>query len=112
MKLFYICLFSFLVGCSAFQPKQQKLMVSGFSGGSVFVNDQRVLIPATVSVDRDKSVTVSRYEGKNVVFTKTISPVPSVWGKLDAWGVYFLYPGIGLFTPGALELETDTVFVK
>jgi hypothetical protein len=110
MKILFVFLFSFLVGCSAFQPKQQKLTINGY--GNVFVNEQKVVVPAIINVDRDKSVTVSRYEGKNVVFTKTISPVPSVWGKLDAWGVYFLYPGIGLFTPGALELETDTIFVK
>ena len=101
-----------LVGCSAFQPKQQKLNINGNTNDVVFVNEQRVHVPAVINVDRDKSVTVSKYEGKNIVFTKTISPVPSVWGKLDSWGVYFLYPGIGLFTPGALQLETDTILVK
>lgn len=69
-------------------------------------------LPTSLYVDRDKTVTITKKEGKNITFVKTISPVPSVWGKLDAWGVYFLYPGIGLFTPGALELETDNVIIE
>lgn len=112
MKLSIILFLAVLTGCSAFQPKQQKLVINGFTSDNVYVNDQRVRVPAIVNVDRDKSVTINKYQNNNLVFTKTISPVPSVWGKLDTWGVYFLYPGIGLFTPGALELETDTINIR
>lgn len=108
---YFLVISLFLSGCSAFQPKQQKLYLTGLYQ-HVLVNDKPATVPSIVTVDRDKSVTIVKKEGKNVTFVKTVSPVPSVWGKLDAWGVYFLYPGIGLFTPGALELETDTVFVN
>lgn len=99
----------FLTGCSAFVNDKQSLKIDG--KGAVVVNQATVNLPATVKVDRDKSVTINRVENGNIVFTKTISPVPSVWGKLDTWGVYFLFPGIGLFTPGAMQLEMDEIFI-
>lgn len=105
----YILLLTlFLSGCSAFQPKQQQITISG-KRQQVVINDRFYNIPTTLYVDRDKTLTISKKEGKYITYTKTISPVPSIWGKLDAWGVYFLYPGIGLFTPGALQLETDII---
>lgn len=105
-------LLSLLVGCSAFQPKQQHLTINGYPQ-KVFVNGTPENIPTIINIDRDKSVTINKFNDKGyLTFTKTISPVQSVWGKLDTWGVYFLYPGIGLFTPGAYQLETDNIVVK
>lgn len=106
----YILLLSlFLTGCSAFQPKQQQITINSYKRQQVQINDKFYTIPTTMYVDRDKTLTISKKEGKFITYTKSISPVPSIWGKLDTWGVYFLYPGIGLFTPGALELETNII---
>lgn len=111
MKILITLIISFLLtACSVFQDSKQNITLSG-PVSSVTVNDKITTVPSIVSVDRDKSITINKYKEGKVVFTKTLTPVPSTWGKLDTWGVYFLFPGIGLFSPGALELDETIVHV-
>ena len=114
MKIILTFLLSLtLLGCSTFQKSTQDFTVAGQSKSNdkVFVNDRLIYsLPSTIQVDRDKSVTVNVVDkDNNLVYTKTVSPVLSTTGKLDTMGVYFLFPGIGLFTPGAYELDANTV---
>lgn len=113
MKSITILLVSLLTGCSMMADSTQRLKVLGNSEHDrVTVNHQTIRVPSMIEVAKDKSVTVNAYDAGRLTFTKTIVPLPSIQGKLDTMGVYFLFPGIGLFYPGAMELESDVVFVE
>ena len=111
-KLFFLCMF--LSGCSAFHDKNQTLEIATtVSDASITVNDKFVGNGSVrIDVPRDKSVTVEAHKPGYETTTRFIQTVPSLTGKLDTAGTYFLFPAIGLFTPGASELETTKIFLN
>lgn len=109
----YILLLTLLLsGCSAFQPKQQQLTINSHKRQQVQINNKFYTIPTTLYVDRDKTLTITKKQNNNITYIKVISPITSIYGKLDTLGIYFLYPGIGLFTPGYYELETNNITIE
>ena len=64
-----------LSSCSIFQPAQQELTITGT--GKAIINDVSVNLPTVVKVDRDKPVTVNKFNNTGaLIFTKTVTPVP------------------------------------
>ncbi len=103
-----------LSSCSFFVPKTQELkIVPSDSSATVRVNGTVVGKGTVVAnVQRNKSATVTASSGSRhgvAVVDRTISPT----GILDiAGGVFFLVPLVGLFSPGAFQLESDNVMVN
>jgi len=106
-----LILSALLSGCSVFADKTQTLYVSAnHTDATIFVNDKQVGTGyVKIVVPRDESVMVEAHKPGYEPAIKFVQTVPSLYGKLDTAGTYFLIPAIGLFTPGAFELETDQV---
>jgi len=112
-KLQILFLASLLSGCSVFQTSTQQLtIVSKQPESKLFVNGEfKGIGRATLTVPRDESVVIKSVNGSSVDFD-FVQTVPSLTGKLDQAGAYFLVPSIGLFFPGSVELEKNYVIVE
>ena len=98
-------------GCSAFRSHNQTLNISSVPpGADVSVNGMTYKTPAQVSVERDESVGIQCYKSGYVPYSRTIDKHLSTTGILDIIGTcIFIIPVIGLFTPGAFDLDETNV---
>ena len=106
-----IVAFSILVsGCSAFVPKTQTVSaVCSEPDAALQINGQMYQGKAQVEAKRNKTVSVMCTKVGYFPAQKTIDNSLSGTGVADIVGtLFFLFPGIGLFTAGAWSLdETD-----
>lgn len=95
-----------MTGCSFFAPTTQTIHINGTpADATVTVNGQKVKIPATMEMQRNKNITIVVRKDGYEPFEKTTGYSLSPVGTLDVIGCwFFLLPGAGLFTPGAWEL--------
>ncbi len=100
-------------GCSAFQPKFQRVLITTpMPGAEIEVNGREVgTSPVSTELQRNKShAIIARHLGKTG--TASIGTKISTTGVLDIIGtVFFIIPIIGVFTPGFHELDTTNVVV-
>lgn len=99
-------------GCSTFKPSTQKLnIMASETDADIFVNGGFVgKGNVTTQVPRNESVTVMGKKDGYMPASVNIGTKLSKTGVLDLVGTFiFLIPGIGLFMPGAYELQNDTV---
>lgn len=97
-------------GCSAFKSSTQQMNITCNPTDAVLiVNGQRYHSPAQINVKRNRDVSIQCYKDGFEPYQRTIGNHFSTTGVLDTIGtVCFLFPGIGLFTAGAWDLdETD-----
>lgn len=101
-----------LTGCSAFQSNTQNISVySNNPNTKIYINDIYAGVgKVNIDVPRNKSLKIEgiNSDSKSVEFVQT---VPSIYGKLDTAGTYFLFPSIGLFFPGSVELEKTNIIL-
>ena len=102
-----------LTGCSVFPSNTQNITVySPVPETKIYINDIYAgMDKVSIDVPRDKSLKIEGINslGKSIEFVQT---VPSTYGKLDTAGTYFLFPSIGLFFPGSVELEKTNIILK
>lgn len=101
-----------ITGCSCFTPNKQQISVSVYPDESkVFINGQVFTSsPAIADVPRNRSVAIQCMKDGYYPYGKTVDTRISTTGVLDMVGTaFFLFPAIGLITPGAWCLEEDTV---
>lgn len=99
-------------GCSTFKPSTQKLnIMTSESDADIFVNGGFVgKGTVTTSVPRNESVTVMAKKDGYMPASINIGTKLSKTGVLDIIGAFIiLIPVIGLFMPGAYELQNDNV---
>ncbi|BCT68804.1 hypothetical protein [Nitrosospira sp. NRS527] len=97
-------------GCSAFVPKTQTVSaVCSEPDANLQVNGQMYQGKAQIEAKRNKSVSIMCTKAGYFPAQKTIDHSLSGTGIADIIGtVFFLFPGLGLFTAGAWNLdETD-----
>lgn len=101
-----------MTGCCAFRPHCQSMTINTQpSGAKVWVNNNyRGLSPVTVSVARNRTVAImARKEGFDAA-AYSVGNHFSSFAVLDVAGtILWLVPGIGLFTPGAFDLDETNV---
>lgn len=102
-------------GCSAFVPKTQTLNAScsepdatlQINGGQTYQGQ------AKVETRRDKGVSIMCYKQGYYPAQKSISPSISWTGVADFVGsVIFIIPIVGIFSPGAWNLDETDVTVN
>ena len=98
-------------GCSAFRSHNQTLNISSVpQGANVSVNGMTYKTPTQVSVKRNEPVAIQCYKAGYVPYTRTIDDHLNITGILDIVGTcIFIIPVIGLFTPGAWDLDETNV---
>lgn len=97
-------------GCSAFVPRTQTVSaVCSEPDATLQVNGQMYQGKAQVEAKRNKTVSIMCTKSGYFPAQKTIDHSLSGTGVADVIGtLFFLLPGIGLFTAGAWNLdETD-----
>lgn len=102
-----------LSGCSVARSRNQNLTVyTNPAGAGVYVNGEYAgKAPVTVSVPRNRDCAVVARDG-DATGMRNVGHHFSATGWLDAaGGIFFVVPVIGCFTPGAWELDSETVFV-
>ncbi len=118
MRLLVVCAVSFSVltagtGCSLFMPKMQQVSISTVpSGADITIDTQpRGKSPLTVELQRNKDHAIIAQIGSRTA-VRTLDSNFSKTGVLDVIGLlFFIFPGIGLLTPGAWELEATNVVI-
>ena len=111
-----MCLFLLVgtTGCSAFRGHRQTLNITCNPEDAILiVNGQRHSSPAQVRVKRNRDVALQCYKEGYVPYQRTIGQHFNVTGALDAVGtLLFLFPCIGLFTPGAWSLDETNIGIN
>ncbi|MCK4563155.1 MAG: hypothetical protein KAU94_00615 [Verrucomicrobia bacterium] len=113
MKLMNLSLATTLLtlsGCCAFRPHSQMVNITCMPEDAILtVNGQRYTSPVQIDVKRNRNLSIQAYKEGYMPSQRTVGHHFNATGALDAVGTFlFLFPGIGLFTPGAFSLdETD-----
>ena len=100
-------------GCSAFQPKMVPVTITPSDPNAMITVDgvERGTGTVVVELARNKNHAILARSGSRVG-TYNLGREISGTGVLDIVGTFLiLFPGIGLFTPGFWDLETDNVVV-
>ena len=103
-----------ITGCSAFRPARQVITVkTSEPKAQIWINNNlEGETPVTKSVKRNKAVSILVTRKGFFPTTRTIDRHLSKTAILDIIGTgLFLFPGIGLLTPGAWDLDETEVFV-
>ena len=100
-------------GCSTFAPKTQTVSaVCSEPDAMLQVNGQTYQGKAQVEAKRNKSVSIMCTKTGYFPAQRTIDHSLSGTGVADIIGTFFfLFPGIGLFTAGAWDLDETNVSV-
>ena len=70
-----------------------------------------MVTPATFKVPCDEDIVVIARKDGYYTQSQTVRPVLGKCGTLDVVGtVVFLFPAVGLFSPGAYTLDQHTIF--
>ena len=101
-------------GCSAFRPSTQFVNISCEPEGSrVTVNGVRYGSQASVEVKRNRNLTIQCRKKGYETSQRTIGTHFNGTGAIDAVGTFFfLFPVIGVFTPGAWSLDQTDVHIQ
>ena len=111
----YMIVFIFLFsGCSAFVPKTETINVAcSEPDATLQINGQHFKGSAQTDVPRNKNVAIMCSKTGYFPAQRTIDYSLSGTGVVDAVGtVFFLFPGIGLFTDGAWSLDENNINVS
>jgi hypothetical protein len=103
-----------VVGCSAFKPHTQpvKFTCEPKDGVVLVVNGQRYNCPVTVDAPRNRELSIEGYKDGYLPFKRTVSYHNNDTFFLDLiGGCIFAVPFIGLFTPGAKDLDETDIYV-
>ena len=100
-----------LTGCSAFVPNTQTVSASCSEQDAILqVNGQQYIGSAQAEVRRNKNVAIMCTKPGYFPAQRSIEKSISGTGIADIVGTFvFLFPGIGLFTPGAYNLDETNV---
>jgi hypothetical protein len=98
-------------GCSAFRPIHQTVNIVAFpEDATLVVNGKKYQPPAQISVMRDQEVAIQCFKEGYAPYNHTIGTHMNGIGALDVVGtVFFLFPVLGLFAPGAHSLDQTDV---
>lgn len=98
-------------GCSTFMPSTQTISVAcSESQATLQVNGEHYKGNAQMKVSRNANVSIMCTKPGYLTAQKSINKKLSGTGIADIVGTFFfLFPGIGLFTPGAWTLEETNV---
>ncbi len=113
--IFNICCALLLIimsGCSFFAPSTQSVFINGVpADATVIVNGNTVKVPITLDVPRNKNLTIIAHKPGFSVYKSTTGYSLSTIGTVDAIGCWLLlFPGVGLFAPGAWELTENSFY--
>lgn len=114
MRFTCLSVMLFAFGCSAFRPVNDRISINcGQPDTLLMVNGQRMDCPSSVEVQRNRMVTVQAYKSGYAGFSQNIDHHFSTTGILDVVGcLVWILPGIGIFTPGAWDLDQNTVNIN
>jgi hypothetical protein len=103
-----------LTACSAFRPSTQMINLRCSEPDAICtVNGQRYTAPASISVNRNRDVSIQCYKEGYVPSIRTIGNHLSTAAVLDIVGtVLILVPAVGLLTPGAWDLDETNVSMQ
>ncbi len=104
----------FINGCSAFRSSTENVNVRCTPEGStIMINDARFQATASYPAHRDKPLVVRCYKDGYYPYTQTIDYHLNTTGVLDIVGTFFfLFPVVGLLTPGAFSLDVTDINVQ
>ena len=99
-------------GCSLFAPRTQTVTIDGVpADATVILNGKRIQCPASLEVPRNKDLNLSVYKDGYKTFEQSYGHKIGPIGMLDLLGGYIIIlPLIGLISPGAFELQQDTIY--
>ena len=99
-------------GCSFFASRTQSVYINGNpSDATVIVNGNAIKVPATLDVPRNKTLTIIAHKDGFKPYNSSTGYSLSTIGFVDAVGCWLLLlPGIGLFAPGAWELQENSFY--
>ena len=105
-----LCLMS--SGCSVLAPHTQSIYVNGTpADATVIVNGNSIKVPAMLEVRRDKTLTIIAHKDGFKPYKSSTGYSLSTIGIVDTIGCWLLLlPGIGLFSPGAWELQENSFY--
>jgi len=100
-----------ITACSSLRTEHQTVSVSGIpKGATLWVNGNHCDPPYQVEVMRNKDVTIKVFKEGYSPYNETIEREFNMTGMLDAVGtVLFVFPVVGLYSPGAFTLEKTEV---
>ena len=102
-----------LVGCSTFVPHTQKVSITVYEpDAELFVNGKRMESPAQFRAHRRTPLEIKVHKPGYQMVTKKVKTTVSATGIADIAGFFiFLFPGIGVLTPGAWQLEEREIYI-
>ncbi len=103
-----------LQGCSAFRPQNQMVNISCDPDNALLqVNGERQNTTDQIEVPRNRQLSVQCSKSGYHPASKTVGTHLSTTGVLDIIGIFiFILPGIGLFTPGAWDLDETEISLQ
>ena len=112
VMLISISLYS--TGCSLFAPSTELVNVTCTEPDAVLmINGVRYKSPAQVRVKRNQLLSIQAYKEGFFPCQRTIDHHMSTTGVLDVIGLFFfLFPGIGIFFPGAWSLDETDITIQ
>ncbi|RLD12035.1 MAG: hypothetical protein DRI44_02125 [Chlamydiae bacterium] len=98
-------------GCSVFRPWNETINVSSYpEDANITVNGLRYKTPAQISLRRNESIAIQCYKKGYLPYNKVIKSELNATGILDVAGTFlFIFPCIGLLTPGAFSFEETNI---
>lgn len=101
-------------GCSAFRPHTQMVNIYCDPEDALLqVNGERQNTTDQIEVPRNRQLSVQCSKSGYHPASKTVGTHLSTTGVLDIIGIFiFLLPGIGLFTPGAWDLDQTEISLQ
>ncbi len=107
-----LALVAALAGCSIFAPRTQTITINGEpADAKIIVNGNVVSTPASIEVRRNKNISIMVTKKGYHPYSANTGFFLSQWGILDViGGVLFLFPIIGLASPGAYALDQDSFY--
>lgn len=109
-----LALIAYINGCSAFRSSTEQVNVRCMPEGStIMINDARFQTTASYQAQRNAPLLVRCYKQGYAPYSQTISTHLNTTGILDIVGTFFfLFPIVGLLTPGAFSLDVTDINVQ
>ena len=109
-----IILFSQTIACSAFNASTQtvKFTCEPKDGVTLVVSGKKYPCPVTLELPRNQEFTIEGYKDEYLPYRRTVSYHNNETFTLDLIGGCLLaFPFIGLFTPGAKDIDETDIMV-
>ncbi len=111
---FFLAAVLILQGCSAFRPHTQMVNINCDPDDALLqVNGERQNTTDQIEVPRNRQLSVQCSKSGYHPASKSVGTHLSTTGVLDIIGIFiFILPGIGLFTPGAWDLDETEISLQ